>query len=82
MFERISNGFELARSSWHVLRQEKQLIVFPILSGLGCLLVLISFAIPIAALAPWDNWWDRNAIGMRRPGSMPWRSRFTSATIL
>ncbi|HEV3203879.1 MAG TPA: DUF6159 family protein [Gemmataceae bacterium] len=59
MFERISNGFELARSSWQVLRREKQLIVFPILSGLGCLLVLISFAVPMVAFAPWDNWWDK-----------------------
>jgi hypothetical protein len=51
MFERIANSFALARSSWHVLRTDKQLVLFPILSGLGTLLVLASFAVPLAVLA-------------------------------
>ncbi len=58
MFERITNGFELARSSWHVLREDKKLIVFPIISGLGCLLVLISFAVPLAAFTHWNEFMD------------------------
>jgi hypothetical protein len=49
MFERISASFDLARSSWRVLRTDKQLIVFPIISGLCCLLVTISFSIPFLA---------------------------------
>jgi hypothetical protein len=48
MFERISNSWSLAQSSWHVLWQDKKLVVFPIVSGLGCLLVLISFFVPMA----------------------------------
>src|SRR5262249_55247262 len=51
MFERISNSFALARSSWHVLRTDKKLILFPIVSAIGVLLVLASFAIPLAVLA-------------------------------
>jgi hypothetical protein len=51
MFERISNSFALARSSWRVLKTDKQLILFPILSGIGVLLVLASFAVPLAVLA-------------------------------
>jgi hypothetical protein len=51
MFERISNSFELARSSWQVLRKDKQLVLFPVISGIGCLLVLISFAAPLVALS-------------------------------
>ena len=47
MFDRISNSFALARSSWQVLRTDKQLIVFPIISGIACLLILLSFALPI-----------------------------------
>jgi hypothetical protein len=47
MFERISNSFALARSSWQVLRTDKQLILFPILSGMGCLLVLMAFWLPV-----------------------------------
>jgi hypothetical protein len=54
MFDRISASFELARSSWNVLRQDKQLIIFPILSGLGCLLVLVSFAVPFTLLNGWQ----------------------------
>jgi hypothetical protein len=51
MFERISNSFALARSSWHVLRTDKKLVLFPLISGLAALLVLASFAIPIGVLA-------------------------------
>lgn len=58
MFERLANGFELARSSWHVLREDKKLIVFPIISGLGCLLVLLSFGVPLAAFTRWNDFMD------------------------
>lgn len=47
MFERISNSFALAQSSWGVLRRDKQLVVFPMLSGIACILVLISFWAPL-----------------------------------
>jgi len=57
-FDRMSAGFELAQSSWQVLRQSKQLIVFPILSGLGCLLVLASFALPFLAHPQWLDFLD------------------------
>jgi hypothetical protein len=68
MFDRFSTSFALARSSWQVLRSEKQLILFPILSGLGCLLVVASFAVPLLALQPWGQF--QNADGdFRAP---PW----------
>jgi hypothetical protein len=50
MFDRIANSFALARSSWQVLRTDKQLIVFPIVSGIGCFLVLLSFALPFLVI--------------------------------
>jgi hypothetical protein len=50
-FDRISNSFALARSSWDVLRQDKQLVLFPLVSSLGCLLVLASFGLPLLGLA-------------------------------
>jgi hypothetical protein len=63
MFERIANSFALARSSWGVLRRNKRLVVFPVLSSLACVLVLLSFLAPFAlrpalfddlkARAPW-----------------------------
>jgi len=50
MFERLKSGFSLARSSWNVLRNDKKLLLFPLLSGLGCVLVMIAFLIPTAVL--------------------------------
>ena len=47
MFERISNGWNLALESWSVLRQDKELLLFPLFSGIACFLVLASFAAPL-----------------------------------
>jgi hypothetical protein len=50
MFDRISRSFALARSSWDVLRTDKKLLIFPILSGICCLVVLASFVTPFIFL--------------------------------
>ncbi len=47
MFDRIANGWELAKNSWQVLRLDKELLLFPLMSGIACMLVLASFAIPL-----------------------------------
>lgn len=47
MFERISNGWKLAKESFNVLRMDKELLIFPLVSGISCLLVLASFAVPL-----------------------------------
>jgi hypothetical protein len=47
MFGRIGYTWEVMQASWHVLKQEKMLLIFPVLSGLACLLVSASFAVPI-----------------------------------
>lgn len=49
MFERIENGWQLVRQSWEVLKLDRELLVFPLLSGLACLLVMASFAVPVWA---------------------------------
>src|SRR5262249_54171170 len=41
MFERFSNSFALARSSWHVLRTDKKLALFPVISAVAAFLVLL-----------------------------------------
>ncbi len=51
MFERIANSFRLAKSSWDVLFHNKKLVAFPIISGIACLIVMASYAIPLAILA-------------------------------
>jgi hypothetical protein len=40
MFERISRGWGIAKSSWRVLKAHPKLVVFPILSGIAFLLLL------------------------------------------
>lgn len=47
MFERLATGWQLTRQSFHVLRLDKELLLFPLLSGFACILVLASFAAPI-----------------------------------
>jgi len=47
MFDRIANGWSLAKQSFDVLRLDKEMLVFPLLSGLACLLVFGSFALPL-----------------------------------
>jgi uncharacterized protein DUF6159 len=46
MFDRVANSWELMRQSWGVLRQDKQLVLFPILSAVVCLAVMATFAAP------------------------------------
>jgi hypothetical protein len=50
MFERMSRSFELAKSSWNVLRTDKKLVLFPVVSSIGVLLVLISFWTPLVLM--------------------------------
>lgn len=47
MFEKISIGWQLAKQSANVLRLDKELLMFPIFSGLACLLATASFIAPI-----------------------------------
>ncbi|MCH9656908.1 MAG: hypothetical protein K0U86_01345 [Planctomycetes bacterium] len=47
MFSRISNGWALTKQSFRVLMLDKELLLFPIMSGISCLLVLVSFALPL-----------------------------------
>lgn len=47
MFERMATGWELAKQSVHVLKLDKELLLFPLISGLACLLVMASFALPL-----------------------------------
>jgi hypothetical protein len=46
MFPKLRNSWELVKASMGVLRADKELIVFPILSGLIGLIVMASFFLP------------------------------------
>ncbi|TVP95740.1 MAG: hypothetical protein EA381_18190 [Planctomycetaceae bacterium] len=47
MFQRLSNGWQLTQQSWTILRGDVKLLLFPLVSGIACLVVLASFAIPL-----------------------------------
>src|SRR5688572_30321176 len=47
MFGSFSRSYELVRHSWSVLRQDKEIMIFPVLSGLASLAVAASFIIPV-----------------------------------
>ena len=49
MFGRISNTWGLMGDSWRILKQDKKLLLFPLLSGICCIIVIASFAIPMVA---------------------------------
>ncbi len=59
--ERLQNSIDLAKASWNVLRDDKQLTVLPLLSGLAALLVAVLFFGPVALIA------DSGAQGSSKP---------------
>lgn len=46
MFQRLANSWELVKASFRVLQQDKELLVFPIISTVGVVLVTIGFIVP------------------------------------
>jgi len=58
MFERIANGWALTVHSFRVLRMDKQLMVFPLFSGVACLLVFASFVLPLWGTGNLDLLWE------------------------
>ena len=50
MFERFRRSWRLAKASWAVLRADRELLVFPLLSFLALIVVLITFAVPAVLL--------------------------------
>jgi hypothetical protein len=47
MFESIGRSIELFKTSWGILMADKQLLVFPVLSGIISLIVLATFVVPL-----------------------------------
>ncbi len=52
---RIKRSSALFKASWSVLREDKTLLLFPILSSLASLVVIASFAIPVVTLLTTDE---------------------------
>lgn len=51
---KITRTWSLMADCWQVLKSEKSLLVFPLISGLCCLLLLASFAVPLFITGAWQ----------------------------
>lgn len=54
VFEKLSNGWTLSLDSLKVLKENKQLIIFPVLSGISMILIIGSFIVAMLASAGWE----------------------------
>lgn len=50
MANKIANGLELSKQSWNALRQNKQLIAFPVISMIGITIATLLFLLPESVL--------------------------------
>jgi hypothetical protein len=50
---KISRTWSLMGASWQLLKQDKEILIFPLISGICCLLVIASFAIPLFMSERW-----------------------------
>jgi hypothetical protein len=50
MFEKFSRSWELVKASAGVIRSDKELLLFPVFSGLAAMAIIATFALPFFAL--------------------------------
>lgn len=50
MFHKIGNSWQLVKASWAVLRSDKELLIFPVVSMFTMILITIVFLIPVGAI--------------------------------
>ena len=51
---KIARTWSLMSECWEILRQDKNLLFFPLLSGICCMMLMASFAIPIWMTSAWQ----------------------------
>jgi hypothetical protein len=51
---KITRTWSLMSECWQVLKQDKSLLVFPLISGICCLLLLASFSVPLYTTGAWE----------------------------
>jgi len=50
---KVTNTWSLMGASWEILKKDKEMIIFPVLSSIACLIVMASFAYPIYMTGQW-----------------------------
>ncbi|MGE5800561.1 MAG: DUF6159 family protein [Syntrophaceae bacterium] len=53
--EKFERSWQIMRASWDVLRQDKEILVFPMISGIALMLIVASFVVPVFALGGIDT---------------------------
>ncbi len=48
MFSKLSYTWQIMGASWEVLKKDKEMVLFALLSGICCLIVIASFLLPLA----------------------------------
>jgi Family of unknown function (DUF6159) len=66
MFEKFARSWQLIKASADVLRQDKELLVFPAVSALAALMVVATFVLPLFGLL------DMKALGDNTESTPPW----------
>jgi hypothetical protein len=66
MFEKFARSWQLIKASADVLRQDKELLVFPAVSAVAALLVVATFVLPLFGLL------DMKALGDNPESTPPW----------
>jgi len=55
MFQRISNSWELVKESLRVLQADKELLIFPVISSIGVIIVTLTFLLPMLIAGAFDS---------------------------
>ncbi|MEI8332138.1 MAG: DUF6159 family protein [Methanomicrobiales archaeon] len=55
MFESIGRSLALVKTSWDILMDDKKLLVFPVLSGIVSLFVILTFVLPLLLTGSFMN---------------------------
>lgn len=69
MFDRVQRSFDLVRASARVLRQDRHLMLFPVISAVAMLLVVLAFALPLFGI-------DGAIDGLDRHGKLVYSAAF------
>jgi hypothetical protein len=55
MFQKISNSWELVKESMRVLQADKELLIFPVISSIGVIIVTLTFLLPMIFAGAFDS---------------------------
>jgi hypothetical protein len=59
---KIATTWQLMKDSWGVLMRDKELLLFPVASGLATFLVILTFILPFVGAALWGTHGTNNAV--------------------